>query len=161
MPVDLHQLLAEARQHLQPRNRPPLQEALRSLRGGLAELLGPERQMKYSDGQTIPADVPWLAVFPSGAPADPTSGYYVVFLFAADGAAVNLCIGLGTQQVGTEAALNARRPALQAGIGDAPGKGLTPRLNSSTDNAKRYGLGTGFCHVYLATRLHMTQSRKT
>ncbi len=148
MAGDLRELLDQARQQLQPRNRPALQQALRDLRAGIQDMLGPGHAIKYSEGQTIPADIPWLAIFPADSAADPTTGYYVVYLFAADGSAVNLCVGLGTSQVGTEAALNARRSALQSAIGSVPGRGERPVLNSGTENARRYSLGTAACITY-------------
>lgn len=68
-----------------PEERAALQTALKEIRSAVEEL-APGHATRHSEGQVIPADVPWVAAFPKDSEwIDPRSDYYVDYLFASDG----------------------------------------------------------------------------
>lgn len=76
------------------------------VRDGLAKevrrALGPLGQslvVKGSAGQTNLARVPWCAVLDPAVTETAQAGYYVVYLFAADGSAVSLSLNQGATAV--------------------------------------------------------------
>ena len=88
-----------------PEERTALQGALKDLRSAIDQL-APGHATRHSEGQTIPADIPWVLAFPKGSEyTDPQSDYRVVYLFASDGKFVNLCLGVGTAEVRSLGAL--------------------------------------------------------
>jgi len=79
------------------------EEVRRCLADGEAELERivdePQRAVANGAGMGSPAQVPWLAVFPKGTAPKARQGAYVVYLFAADGSGVFLCLSQATDNV--------------------------------------------------------------
>src|SRR4051794_28251177 len=64
------------------------------------------------------ADVPWIGVWPPGTDAPAYSGFYLVYLFAADGSAAFLSLNQGTEKVrGGKKPLAKRAGDLRAAAG--------------------------------------------
>lgn len=76
-------------------------------------------------GQSTPADVPWVSIYPEDATASAKQGIYAVYLFAADGSAVYLSFMQGTENVSgglrplRKRAIDMRRAAGLDNAGDA------------------------------------------
>src|SRR5689334_16104251 len=128
--------------------RTALQTALKDLRSAVDEL-SPGHATRHSEGQTIPADIPWVLAFPNGAEdPDPQSGYYAVYLFASDGQFVNLCLGVGTSKVRSLGALRARTTAIREFCPDTADLALVPNLTKQEGRAADYIRGTVVAKVY-------------
>ncbi len=56
-------------------------------------------QVQFSNGAGNPAKVPWLRVFDPAQSASATTGWYIVFLFAADGSNVALSLNQGVTRL--------------------------------------------------------------
>jgi hypothetical protein len=131
-----------------PEERTALQTALKQLRSAVEEL-APGHTTRHSEGQVIPADVPWVAAFPKGSEwTDPRSDYYVVYLFASDGKFANLCFGVGTTKVGSLGALRARTTALHELCPDTADLALAPELTKQEGRAADYINGTVVAKLY-------------
>jgi 5-methylcytosine-specific restriction enzyme B len=136
-----------------PEERTALQTALKELRSAIDEL-APGHATRHSEGQTIPADIPWVAVFPKGGDwNDPRSDYYVAYLFASDGKFANLDFGVGTTKAGSLGALRARTTALREFCPDTADLALVPELTNQEGRAADYIKGTAVARVY--DREHM------
>jgi hypothetical protein len=90
----------------QPMTGHPLAEFIRmdaakAVRDALGDL-GRDLLVKGSPGQGNFAEVPWVAVFDPVVTHTATAGYYVVYLFSADGARVSLSLNQGTTAVHKE-----------------------------------------------------------
>ena len=72
------------------------------LPAALDDHVGPSREARGSIGIGMIADVPWVAVFDASGPASAKNGYYLVYLFAADGSAVYLSLNQGTEDLKVE-----------------------------------------------------------
>ena len=131
-----------------PVQRKELQDALKEVRSAIGELaLG--HATKSSEGQTNPADVPWVIAFPAGGDSmDSQSGFYVVYLFASDGAHVNLCVGVGTHKAKNAAVLRARTTALREFCSDGADLAMVPDLTKTEGRAADYIRGTAVAKVY-------------
>jgi len=131
-----------------PEDRAALQTALKQIRSAIEEL-APGHATRHSEGQVIPADVPWVLAFPKGSEySDPQSGYYAVYLFASDGKFVNLCLGIGTSKVGSLGALRARTTALREFCPDTGDLSLFPKLTKEEGRAADYINGTAVARIY-------------
>jgi 5-methylcytosine-specific restriction protein B len=127
-----------------------LQDALRGVRAAVGDLF-PEHETKHSEGQTIPAGIPWVTIHPKGSlDPDPKTGYYLVYLFAEDGSSINLCLGVGTATVGGTGAITARSATLRASTEPPEGTVESPSLASQGARAADYAAGTAYCFVYNA-----------
>ncbi len=106
--------------------------------------------VKGSAGVGNPATVPWVAVFPPGNAASARSGYYVVYLFAADGSAVYASFNQAAQQLGGGvAALMKRALDLRAAVGDQPGQLTEVDLATNQNLGRRYAAGNVYAYRYL------------
>jgi 5-methylcytosine-specific restriction protein B len=65
----------------------------------LRELAGDDWPVGHGAGIGTPAEVPWIGIYPKGSTPTAQRGYYVVYLFAADGSAVYLSLNQGTEKV--------------------------------------------------------------
>lgn len=136
------------KQNRQQPEREPLQAALKDIRAKL-ESLAPDHATRHSEGQTIPADIPWVATFPRARhDIDPKTGYDVVYLFAADGGYVNLCLMVGTDKASSIGALRARTSALREFCPDTGDLDPLPKLTKPDGRAADYVRGTVVAKVY-------------
>jgi 5-methylcytosine-specific restriction protein B len=134
------------------------EERLRSLvtsqaPAAIQAVLGPEWTVRGSVGMGTPAEVPWIAIYPIGAVASAQVGFYVVFLFAADGSAAYLSLNQGSEQLQgglapiQKRALDLREAAgLQADEVDGPMAPLS--LRSSASRPRRYEAGNAYSFRY-------------
>jgi hypothetical protein len=110
--------------------------------------LAPGHASRHSEGQTIPADIPWVLAFPEGSEStDPQTGYYTTYLFASDGKSINLCFQVGTTKVASKA-LRARTTALRQFCPDSADLALIPALTKQEGRALDYVRGTVVAKVY-------------
>jgi 5-methylcytosine-specific restriction protein B len=138
--------LTKAERNAEERNA--LQTALKGLRSSI-EAIVPGHATKHSEGQVIPSDIPWISIFPQGSPSkDPKTGYYATYLFASDGAHINLCCGVGTTKVGRLGALRARTTALREFCTPTTDLELSPKLTKQDGLAADYVNGTSVAKVY-------------
>ncbi len=97
------------------------------------------------------AEVPWIAIYPPGTVASAQLGFYVVYLFAADGSAVYLSLNQGTEQLYDglppiqKRALDLREAAQ---IEDSQGRAID--LRSNANRPRRYEAGNAFAIRYEA-----------
>lgn len=89
-------------------------------------VIGDERAVSTGTGVATPAQVPWIGVHPKGAVASAQQGYYLVYLFAADGSACYLSLNQGTEKVkGGMKPLVKRAMDLRAAAGiEGPGEAI-------------------------------------
>lgn len=131
-----------------PQERRALQAALKDLRSAIDEL-APGHATRHSEGQTMPADIPWVLALPKGSEyTDPQADARVLYLFAWDGKFVNLCLGVSTAKVGSLGALRARTTALREFCLDTAGLSLVPKLTKQEGRAADYINGTAVAKVY-------------
>lgn len=155
--ADLRGALLDAAQKTKkertPEERQALQDALRAVRAAVEELC-PGHATRHSEGQTIPAGIPWVTLHPHEVTnPDPKTGFYLVYLFAEDGSYVNLTLGVGTTNAGGIGAITARAAALRAAQEAPSGTTRTPRLASQSQRAGQYVEGTAYSFVYPASDL--------
>lgn len=100
-------------------------------------------------GVGVPADVPWVSVYPTGAPASAKVDFYLVYLFAKDGSAVYLSLNQGTEN------LRGGLPALQKRVLDIRGQAggeasleIDVDLRSENNRPKRYEAGSAYAIKY-------------
>jgi 5-methylcytosine-specific restriction protein B len=100
-------------------------------------------------GAGVVADVPWVALFPSGDVASAKRGIYVTYLFASDGTRVYLSLNQGTEGLreGT-AALRKRALDVRAAIGDQAD--LLPEIDLASENQgpRRYEAASAYAVEY-------------
>jgi 5-methylcytosine-specific restriction enzyme MrcB-like protein len=103
-------------------------------------LLKDDRTVRGSVGQPPHfADVPWIAVWPPGADGLAYSGFYLVYLFAADGSAVYLSLNQGTENVwGGTQPLAKRALDLRAVSGVPADEQGAISLHSSAQRPRKY-----------------------
>jgi AAA+ ATPase superfamily predicted ATPase len=144
------------------------EEIRRCLTRGEAELDrlldAPPRSVASGAGMGSPAQVPWLAVFPQETKPRAREGAYVVYLFAADGSAVFLCLSQATDNVrGGLKPLRKRADDLRAAAGlesqgDAVDLGVSggrpARYTAATAASKRYDAGRVPTEEVLVGELH-------
>ncbi len=148
----LRSLLAKAAELTKPHRdqdeRRALQDVLKDVRSAVGEL-APSHAVRYSEGQTIPSDIPWVVAFPEGRDdTDPKTGCYTSYLFAWNGEFINLCFGLGTDKVKSLGALRARTTALREFCPDTADLALVPQLAKESGRAADYVNGTVVARVY-------------
>jgi 5-methylcytosine-specific restriction enzyme B len=109
--------------------------------------------VKGRTGMGTPADVPWVAIYPPNSAGSAQSGFYLVYLFAADGSAVYLSLNQGTEQV-LDGIQPIRKRALDlrlaAGI---ESQSTTMDLRSGNGRPKRYEAGNAFAIRYEAKHI--------
>lgn len=112
-------------------------------------IVGPRWTVRGSIGMGTTAEVPWVAIYPPGSPASAQSGFYAVYLFAADGSAVYLSLNQGTERVQDglpplqKRALDLRAAAEIRDEQEAP-----IDLRSSAARPRRYEAGNAFAVRY-------------
>jgi hypothetical protein len=95
------------------------------------------------------ADVPWVALFPSGDVPSAKRGIYVAYLFASDGASVYLSLNQGTEEVrGGAAALRKRALDVRAVVGVLPDLLTEIDLASDNQRPKRYEAANAYAVQY-------------
>jgi 5-methylcytosine-specific restriction protein A len=103
--------------------------------------VGNSFSVKGSTGIGTDADVPWIGIF-SGDSVSAQEGYYLVYLFAADGSAVYLSLNQGTEKLrGGKAPLLKRAIDMRTLIGPKPGLATEIDLRSESERPKRYEAG--------------------
>lgn len=111
--------------------------------------LGDQREARGSIGMGMLADVPWVGVFDKGGPASAKSGFYLVYLFAADGSAVYLSLNQGTENLqGGLAPLRKRSLDLRDAVGNPEGLLQEITLKSVNQRPKRYEAGSALAISY-------------
>jgi hypothetical protein len=117
----------------------------------LAEALGPDRPINTGVGIGRPAEVPWIGVSPKGSAATAQTGYYVVFLFAADGSAMYLSLMLGTENLSMKPILK-RAADLRAAAGvTTPGDSMD--LRSTVTRPRKYEAGNALAKRFPVTAI--------
>jgi 5-methylcytosine-specific restriction enzyme B len=120
----------------------------------VAAASGAQWTVKGSVGMGTIAEVPWIAVYPPGTVASSQLGFYVVYLFAADGSAVYLSLNQGTEQLQDglppiqKRAIDLR---VAAGLYELPT--LTVDLRSGASRPRRYEAGSAFAIRYDAAAI--------
>jgi hypothetical protein len=114
------------------------------------ELVGEEWPINDGVGVGTPAEVPWLAVYPPYATPSAQSGFYVVYLFAADGSAVYLSLIQGTEKV-----LGGMSPLLKRALDLRAAAGLSDSgdrvdLRSAAARPRKYEAGSAYAIRYAA-----------
>jgi 5-methylcytosine-specific restriction enzyme B len=112
-------------------------------------MLRPEYTVRGSAGVGNPATVPWIAVFPPGSEPSARSGYYITYLFAADGSAVYLTLNQAAEKLRDGgAALRKRALDLRSAVG-ADDTMLT-EIDLASENAlvRRYAAGNVYAYRY-------------
>jgi 5-methylcytosine-specific restriction protein B len=116
----------------------------------VSSLTGDRWTTRGSAGIGTVADVPWIGVFPGDSGASAQIGFYVVYLFAADGSAVYLSLNQGTEQIRggmpplLKRALDIRTAAKIEAVGDAMD------LRSSSMRPRKYEAGNAIATRYPA-----------
>lgn len=126
------------------------QEKLRKQLRGVEDAVraaAPTLQTRSSAGLGNAAAVPWVGVWLEHQPPDPKVQYYVVYLFAADGSAVNLCFGVGTERVSQQGPIRLRARVLRAAVVADPARITQPQLAT----ASSYRDGATYAVVYDAS----------
>jgi 5-methylcytosine-specific restriction enzyme A len=153
----------------------PLAEFIRGpLADELRQEVGPSYLVTGSPGQGSWATTPWVSVFERSITITARRGFYLVYLFRGDGAAVYLSLNQGTTEVHgrvgpsqylqvltSQAAVYARRlqlhgvDDLQLGPLDLPGKGhRTSGYNAGNICARRYDRSAVLEDAVLLSDLH-------
>lgn len=97
------------------------------------------------------AEVPWVAIYPPGSSASAQSGFYAVYLFAADGSAVYLSLNQGTERVQDGLPPLQKRALDLRAAAEISGEQLAPLdLRSNAARPKRYEAGNAFAIRYPA-----------
>jgi MoxR-like ATPase len=95
------------------------------------------------------ADVPWVALFPSGDVPSAKRGIYVVYLFASNGSRVYLSLNQGTEEVrGGAAALRKRALDIRAVVGVRADLLTEIDLASDNQRPKRYEAANAYAVQY-------------
>jgi 5-methylcytosine-specific restriction protein B len=120
----------------------------------LERLLGdPQRAVASGAGMGSPAQVPWLAVFPKRTEPKAREGAYIVYLFAADGSAVFLCLSQATDNVrGGVKPLQKRAADLRVAA-DLESHGDVVELAASGGRPARYAAATAAAVRYEAGKI--------
>src|ERR1700722_7187829 len=112
---------------------------------------GPGWTVRGSVGIGNLAEVPWIAIQPSGMTATAQIGFYVVYLFAADGSAVYLSLNQGTEHVVDGIApLQKRALDLRAAAGISDQRPHSIDLRSNAIRPRKYEAGNAFTFRYEA-----------
>src|ERR1700729_1735858 len=94
--------------------------------------------VRGSVGMGTPADVPWIGIFSPGERASAQTGFYVVYLFAADGSGVYVSLNQGTERVrGGLPPIQKRAIDLRLAAGLSP-EPQTIDLRSNAMRARKY-----------------------
>jgi len=113
--------------------------------------VGPTWQVKGRIGIGTVAEVPWIGIYSSDASASAKSGFYVVFLFAADGSAVYLSLNQGTENVrGGVNPIRKRALDLRAASRITGDDGRVIDLASTAARPRKYEAGNAFALTHSA-----------
>ena len=114
----------------------------------LAAALGPEWPINTGVGIGRPAEVPWISVSPKGSSPTAQTGFYVVFLFAADGSAVYLSLNQGTENLSMKPILK-RAADLRVAAGLATDEiGDAVDLASAVARPRKYEAGNAYARRF-------------
>jgi hypothetical protein len=94
-----------------------------------------------------PALVPWLSAFPPGAPPTPLEGYYLSFLFAADGSGVYLCLQQNAAGQRTSI-LKQRVQEIRRLVGPLPSLSDSIDLKAASSLPRKYEAGAIYSKYY-------------
>jgi MoxR-like ATPase len=127
-----------------------LDEVIReALPNALGRIVGPRRIVEGRTGIGSAADVPWVGIFSAARPASARQGFYLVYLFAADGSTVYLSLNQGTEHVkGGMGVLLKRAIDLRRAAGDPSEFAVPIHLRSTNTRPKRYEAGSALARAY-------------
>jgi hypothetical protein len=95
------------------------------------------------------AATPWVSIFPPGSRASARSGYYLVYLFAADGSGVYLSLNQAVELIqGGTNPIRKRTLDLRSAAGEQDGLLTTIRLGSSSSLPQKYELGNAYARMH-------------
>ena len=132
----------------------PTPDGLRSLvtRDGpdaITELLSKEWTANGRTGMGTRAEVPWIGVYPSDSDASARTGFYAVFLFAADGSTVYLSLNQATERLrGGTKPLEKRVLDLRSAADIPPNTNTEIDLASTASRPKKYEAGSAYAVRY-------------
>jgi hypothetical protein len=117
--------------------------------------------VKGSVGIGTVAEVPWIGIYPEGSTASAQSGFYAVYLFAADGSAVYLSLNQGTEQVrsGTRP-IQKRALDLRTAARIPEDAGREIDLHSNASRPKKYEAGNAYAIQYAADEVPTAETLK-
>lgn len=105
----------------------------------VARLLGDDWVVKGRTGIGTDAHVPWIGIYLPDSEGSARSGFYAVYLFAADGSRVYLSLNQGTEQVrGGAKAIAKRTLDLRAAANVPPELAYEIDLRSTAGRPKKY-----------------------
>jgi hypothetical protein len=110
---------------------------------------GSSYEVRGSTGMGSVADVPWVGVFPRSERASAQEGYYPVYLFKADGAAVYLSLLCGTENLPIRA-VRKRAFDLRNAVGPQHDLAVSIDLGSKSERPRKYEAATAFAVRYEA-----------
>jgi hypothetical protein len=131
-------------------------------RGAVEAVLPEPFTVKGGAGIGTVAEVPWIGIYPTGSPATAQVGFYVVYLFAADGSRVYLSLNQGTEKVrGGIRPIEKRALDLRvaAGVTDADGQKID--LRSTTMRPRKYEAGNAYALRYDAGSVPLVETLRT
>lgn len=124
----------------------------------LHALVGEEWPVNGGAGVGTPAVVPWFGLYPQGSQATAQSGFYLVYLFAADGSAAYLSLNQGTENVqGGLPPLKKRAHDLRQAA-QLPDAGDPVDLRSAVQRPRKYEAGSAYARRYEADDLPTDES---
>lgn len=116
----------------------------------LGEVVGQRGAIEGRTGMGSPADVPWVGIFPSQQRASAREGFYLVYLFAADGSAVYLSLNQGTENVKGGTGVLVKRTIDLRRVVNAPiGFEIPIDLRSANTRPRRYEAGSALARQYV------------
>jgi 5-methylcytosine-specific restriction protein B len=116
--------------------------------GSLAGLLDERWVTHAGAGRGSAADVPWFSVQPERGRASARRGFYVVYLFAADGSAVYLSLNQGTENVKGGRSPLVKRAIDLAVAGGVPDDGELIELRSRAQRPRNYEAANAYAIRY-------------
>lgn len=117
--------------------------------GQIQPLIGSDFVARGSSGIGTQAEVPWIAVFPSDQGASAQQGYYIVYLFSADGSAVHLTLASATENL-PKVAIQKRTLDLRTAVGAQEGLLAEVGLRSDALRPQKYEASCAFAISYAA-----------
>ena len=133
---------------------PQIETVVRQSGGGAA------LEVNGSNGVGNAARVPWIRIFNSEQSPSPTQGWYIVFLFAADGSAVSLSLNQGVTQLSTaeiERNVGAARHAIAHSAllndGERSSRAVTSIHLADPGLGRKYELGNILAFEYEASAI--------
>lgn len=115
----------------------------------LADLLDDRWATHAGAGRGSAADVPWFSVQTHQESASARRGFYVVYLFAADGSAVYLSLNQGTENVKGGRSPLVKRAIDLAAVAEVPDAGDPIALHSRAQRPRNYEAANAYAIRYL------------